>query len=85
MAVFGSGGGNGEELAERRKIIESIETETDVVRLAKLVAFDQVDYDYDPCGKSELVLNNSLTDMSRKALVRLNKLFGFSDVKARST
>jgi len=61
----------GADLAERKRIIESIATETDPVKLARYVALDQVDYCYDPCGKSWHELNPRLTDLSRRAVARL--------------
>jgi hypothetical protein len=82
MSVLGDfGGSSGEDIAERHKIEASIATETDISRLAKLVAFDQVVYEYDPCGKSWRYINPDLTDLSRKALARMNALLGFEGVR----
>lgn len=81
MGIFGGGGINGEEAAQRRDIIASIPAETDVRRLAMFIAFDQVEVDYDPCGRTDRNVNPMLTDMSRKAVARLNELFGFSGVR----
>ncbi|MCC6752007.1 MAG: hypothetical protein IT371_30420 [Deltaproteobacteria bacterium] len=78
MSVFGGGGGrSGEDVLTRQKIMAEIESETDIARLAKLLAFDQVDYDYDPCGKSSLGINRHLTDLSCKVVARINALCGF--------
>lgn len=74
MGIFGAGGMNGEEAAQRRQIMQSIATETDIARLGKYIALDQTDYWYDPCGKSGNEVNNLLTDMSKLAVARIYEI-----------
>lgn len=82
MAIFGEFGSiSGAEIAERRRIEESISTETDFVKLAKYVCFDQTIVDPDPCGKTYRYINPDLTDLSKKALARMNALLGFEGIR----
>lgn len=59
---------------EMKTIISAIPTSTDVVWLATLIAADQFDYWYDPCGKSGHDLNDRLTDVSKAAVRRIHAL-----------
>lgn len=82
MAIFGEFGSiSGAEIAERRRIEESISTEEDFVKLAKYVVLDQTIHDPDPCGKTHRYINPDLTDLSRKALARMSALLGFDGVR----
>lgn len=71
MGIFGEyGSRSGQEALERQKLIVSVATEKDLTKLMKYIAFDQVDLESDPCGKSWFSLNDSMTDLTKAAIRR---------------
>lgn len=53
---------------------EEIGSITNLGLLAMIIAQEQMEYWYDPCGKSGYKLNSDLTEKSELAIKRIDKL-----------
>ncbi len=62
--------------AQIKKLNETIEGSTSIEQLARIMANEQYQYWYDPCGKSGLEFSSRLTPASIRALRRMGELLG---------
>lgn len=58
----------------KKNLIHTIKTTDDIEWLATLVTNAQMDYWYDPCGKSGFDINPHLSDISVMCLNRIMRL-----------
>lgn len=61
--------------------LKDVRETTDLAWLAKIIAAEQSDYWYDPCGKSGQELNRRLTDVSAAAVARAYELMGMGKLE----
>jgi len=64
---------NAQQIKDRN---DKIEKSTSINWLARIIALEQYEYWYDPCGKSGHDFNQRLSKMSIKALRRIGELLG---------